>query len=125
VTANSLSDIKSTTVSYMFPGVEVQATFLNNILDNNFIKKSPLLFDIALAILLAALIGFGVMNFKSPAKSVILFFGVYTAYFIFSILIMHFFNIWINLVAPIMLGIFVFAAGYICVKNICPFYIFI
>lgn len=113
VTANSLSDIKSTPVSYMFPGVEVQATFLNNILDNNFIKKSPLLFDIALAILLAALIGFGVMNFKSPAKSVILFFGVYTAYFIFSILIMHFFNIWINLVAPIMLGIFVFAAGYI------------
>lgn len=113
VTANSLSDIKSTPVSYMFPGVEVQATFLNNILDNNFIKKSPLLFDIALAMFLAALIGFGVMNFKSPAKSVILFFGVYTAYFIFSILIMHFFNIWINLVAPIMLGIFVFAAGYI------------
>ncbi len=113
VTTNSLSDIKSTPVSYMFPGVEVQATFLNNILDNNFIKKSPLLFDIALAMFLAALIGFGVMNFKSPAKSVILFFGVYTAYFIFSILIMHFFNIWINLVAPIMLGIFVFAAGYI------------
>ena len=113
VTANSLSDIKSTPVSYMFPGVEVQATFLNNILDNNFIKKSPLLFDIALAIVLAAIIGFGVMNFKSPAKSVLLFFGIYTAYFIFSILIMHFLNIWISLVIPVMLGIFVFAAGYI------------
>ena len=40
VTANSLSDIKSTPVSYMFPGVEVQATFLNNLLDNNFIQKT-------------------------------------------------------------------------------------
>ncbi len=113
VTANSLSDIKSTPVSYMFPGVEVQATFLNNILDNNFIKKAPLAFDIVLAIFLAALIGFGVMNFKSPAKSVLMFFGVYTLYFILSTLLMLFFNVWISLTAPIMLGIFVFAAGYI------------
>jgi len=113
VTANSLSDIKSTPVSYMFPGVEVQATFLNNILDNNFIKKAPKAFDIILAVFLAFLIGFGVMNFKSPAKSVLIFFGIYTVYFILSTLIMHIFNIWISLVAPIMLGIFVFAAAYI------------
>ena len=113
VTANSLSDIKSTPVSYMFPGVEVQATFLNNILDNNFIKKLPVIVDALLAILLAFLIGFGVMNFKSPAKSVLLFFGLYTGYFILSIFLMYFLNLWISLAAPVILGIIVFATAYI------------
>ncbi len=113
VTANSLSDIKSTPVSYMFPGVEVQATFLNNLLDNNFIKKTNLVFDILISLLIAFLTGFGVMNFKAPLKSVLLFFGLQAAYFIISVILMNTFNLWINLTAPFVLSILTFAAAYI------------
>ncbi len=113
VTANSLSDIKSTPVSYMFPGVEVQATFLNNLLDNNFIKKTSVFFDILIALLLAVLTGFGVMNFKAPMKAVLLFFGLQAAYFVISILLMGFFNIWTGLIAPFVLSILTFIAAYV------------
>lgn len=113
VTANSLTDIKSVPVSYMFPGVEVQATFLNNIMDNNFIRKANPVLDILLAIFVSIIVAFGVMNFKSPAKAVSLFIGLYSGYFIFSFAVMYFFNIWISLAAPFVLGIFVFAAAYV------------
>ena len=113
VVANSLSDIKSVPVSYMFPGVEVQATFLNNILDNNFIRKANPFFDISMAFLLAFIVGYGVMRLKSPARSVILFFALYISYFILSIVLMLFFNIWIGLILPFLFGVFVFAASYI------------
>lgn len=113
VTANSLSDIKSTPVSSLYPGVEVQATFLNNILDNNFIKRINPVFDILISILIAFLVGFGVMNFKSPVKSVLLLFGLNIGYFILSLLFMKFFNIWISLIAPIILSILIFAAAYV------------
>jgi len=39
-TTTSLSDIKSTPLDSNLSGVELNATFLNNILDNNFLKKS-------------------------------------------------------------------------------------
>ncbi len=113
VTANSLSDIKSTPVSYMFPGVEVQATFLNNLLDNNFIKKTYIIFDIFIAILMAGLIALGVMNFKAPLKSVLLFLGLQAGYFIISIILMGFFNIWVNITAPFVLSILTFAGAYV------------
>ena len=38
-TASSLFDIKTTPTSKIYPGVEVQATYVNNLLDNNFIRK--------------------------------------------------------------------------------------
>jgi len=113
ITANSLSDIKSVPVSFMFPGVEVQATFLNNILDNNFIKRTGMVWDMLTAVIFAFIIGFAVMNFKSPAKSVLLFIGICGVYFVISIILMGFFNLWIGLVAPFVLGILTFAASYI------------
>lgn len=113
VTANSLADIKSVSVSSMFPGVEVLATFINNILDNNFIKRTGPVFDLIISVLLALLTAFGVMNFKSPAKSVLLFSGLYAGYFVLSVLLMKLFNIWVGLTAPFVFGILVFAASYI------------
>ena len=45
-TVTALADIKSTPVSFMYPGVETHATFLNNILDNSFIIHSSFKSDI-------------------------------------------------------------------------------
>lgn len=113
VTANSLADIKSVSVSSMFPGVEVLATFTNNILDNNFIKRVNPAIDILISVILACIIGFGVMNFKSPVKSVFLFFSLIAGYFVLSVLLMLHFNLWLGLVAPFVFGILVFAASYV------------
>ena len=39
-TAQSLFDTKSVPVDKIYPGVELHATYLNNIIDNSFIKKT-------------------------------------------------------------------------------------
>ncbi len=43
--AQALYDLKRTPVSNTFAGVDIQATNLNNMLDNNFITKSSILYD--------------------------------------------------------------------------------
>ena len=55
-TAASLFDIKTVPTGKIYPGVEVQATYVNNLIDNNFIKKVNRGYTIALSILLALLI---------------------------------------------------------------------
>ena len=49
-TASSLFDIKTVPTGKIYPGVEVQATYVNNILDNNFIKKVDRSYTIALSL---------------------------------------------------------------------------
>ena len=55
-TAASLFDIKTVPTGKIYPGVEVQATYVNNIIDNNFITKVNKGYTIALSILLGLLI---------------------------------------------------------------------
>ena len=55
--ATSLFDLKSVPTDRVFPGVEIHTTFVNNIIDNNFIKRVPPLFDILTSLLLSLFVG--------------------------------------------------------------------
>jgi len=79
-TATALKDIKSTSISENYPGVDIQATCINNILNNNYIQKPILLIKIAiLSILLLA--SSGIILFLQPFYSAILVTLIMLGYF--------------------------------------------
>lgn len=112
-TASSLFDIKTVPVSRIYPGVEVQATYVNNLIDNNFIKKTDKMFTVAAGILLAVLTGFIVMKVGSAFVASLASLSVYLAYVLSSYYAMKFFNVWIELVYPLILAIAAFISALI------------
>ncbi len=99
-TATSLSDIKSVPTESNLAGVELHATFLNNILDNDFIKKIAPEFDLAISILLSFFVGYVVLKTTSVPKTIVLLVATLIIYTIISTFIMANWNIWISLVMP-------------------------
>ena len=111
-TALSLSDIKSTPIESNVAGVELHTTFLNNILDNNFIKKTDVKIDIAISLFISLLIGYCILNMPSVAKTFILLAATITFYSVFCTFAMYQFNLWIGLVLPIISSIATFILIY-------------
>ena len=99
-TATSLSDIKSVPTESNLAGVELHATFLNNILDNDFIKKIAPEFDLVISILLSFFVGYVVLKTTSVPKTIVLLVATLIIYAIISTFIMAKWNIWISLVMP-------------------------
>ncbi|MBR1753900.1 diguanylate cyclase [bacterium] len=99
-TAVSLYDTKTVPVDKLYPGVAIHTTFINNLLDGNFIKRTSTSVDIALSLILAALVGF--IIFKSPTTLMSISFTMLTTliYIIFAYYMMKFFNVWVAIVMP-------------------------
>ncbi len=110
MTANSLFDLKTTPTDKLFPGVEVLATYVNNVLDNNFITKTGTLCTIILSVLISLIIGFITLKFVSVSAMVFLTFLTYMGYTILTFQMMKHFNLWIDLVSPLLFATLVFIA---------------
>ena len=113
-TAMSLHDTKSVPVQdNVYPGVEVHATFLNNMLDNNFIKKTELLTNILILVAVVTVVGFIVMMSSSTIFAVLstILFGI--AYLFISYYVMELNNIWIPVVLPIISIVLAFALSFL------------
>ncbi len=113
-TATSLHDTKSVPVQEgVYPGVEVHATFLNNMLDNNFIKQTEGFVNILILLGVAAIVIFIVM-FSSSTIFAVLSSVLFTlAYLFISYYVMELFNIWIPVVLPIVTITVTFALTFI------------
>ena len=110
MTANSLFDLKTTPTDKLFPGVEVLATYVNNILDNNFIAKAPIWCTILLSVLISLIIGFITLKFVSVSAMIFLTLLTYMGYTIFTFQMMKHFNLWVDLVSPLLFATIVFIA---------------
>ncbi|MDD3436048.1 MAG: diguanylate cyclase [Candidatus Gastranaerophilales bacterium] len=112
-TVTSLSDIKSTPVSKLYPGVEVHATYINNLIDNNFIKKVSITVDILISMVLAILVGFVVIRTSSTIVAVGTTIFSTIGYIVLTYFLMKFFNLWVGIILPITVVISVFVSAYI------------
>lgn len=112
-TAASLFDIKTVPVGKIYPGVEVQATYVNNIIDNNFIKKVNRGYTIALSILLALLIASVVSRVSSAFAASMMSLSVYFLYILIAYYAMKFENLWLEVVYPLIFSIAAFTCTYI------------
>ncbi len=112
-TATSLSDIKSVPIDANLSGVELNATFLNNILDSNFIKKTSFKIDLIITILLSFFVGYFVLKINSVSKTILVLALTLILYTISSVFLMAKFNLWISLVLPYIATIITFMLVYL------------
>lgn len=112
-TAVSLYDPKSTPVDKTTPGVEVHATYVNNLIDNNFIKKTPVYVNVFVCALLAGFIGFVVIRSASVLVALGTTLLTTLGYIIFSYYLMKIFNLWIVLVLPVTVILLMLIFSYI------------
>ena len=102
-TAMSLHDTKSVPIqSEVYPGAEVHATFINNMLDNNFIKKAGRTTQILILLGVIAIVG-GIAMFSTSTLFATLSTILFTiAYLFISYYTMELFNLWIPVVMPVI-----------------------
>lgn len=112
-TAVSLYDAKSIPVDKLYPGVEVHATYVNNIIDNNFIKKVNTSANIAISIVLALFIGVVVMKTTSTVVALGTTLLTTLGYLFLSYYLMQFHNLWIAVILPLTFITFILIASYI------------
>lgn len=112
-TAASLFDIKTVPTGKIYPGVEVQATYVNNIIDNNFIKKVDRGYTIALSILLALLIASVVTRVSSAFATSMMSLSTYLIYLLIAYYAMRFENLWLEVIYPLIFSIVAFTCAYI------------
>lgn len=112
-TAVSLYDVKSVPVDKLYPGVDVHATYINNIIDNNFIKKVSLPVNLAISVVLALFVGYIVM--KTSSTFIALGSTILTTlgYIILAYYLMKFFNLWVAIVLPVTFISIIFVSVYI------------
>ena len=111
--ATSLFDLKSVPTDRIFPGVEIHTTFVNNILDNNFIKRLPMHYDILISLLLSLFVGLIVIRSESTVISSLIAILTSIIYVLCATAVMYLFNIWIGIVLQIVSIVLVFIAVYL------------
>lgn len=116
-TATSLNDIKTTPVDSNMAGVDIHATFLNNILDNNFIKQLSGKINFLIAIILSLIVGYFILKTSSVLKSFTILISILVAYLFIATFAMKTFNLWMSVVIPcvsiIITFIFVYCEKYL------------
>ena len=112
-TASSLFDIKTVPVSRIYPGVEVQATYVNNIIDNNFIRKFDKPVTLVIGLFLALLTAYIIMKVASAFAASLAVLSIYVVYIVGTYFSMKYFNLWIDIVYPMLLALTAFISAYI------------
>ena len=113
-TAMSLHDTKSVPIQEnVYPGVEVHATFFNNMLDNNFIKLTTPATDALIVAAVVCLIGLIVMLSSSTIFAVLSTILFSIGYLFISYYVMEIFNLWIPIVLPVIFIVIAFSLSYL------------
>lgn len=110
MTANSLFDLKTTPTDKLYPGVEILATYINNVIDNNFISKAPTAVTAAVCLIISLIIGIITLRLSNVGSMIGLTLLTYFGYTIFTVELMKYFNTWLELVPPLIFATFVFIA---------------
>lgn len=113
VSATSMYDIKSTPTEKNMPGVELHTTFINNLIDNNFIYRVPAYVDVLITMFIGLLIGYIVLSFNSTVAASITSIMISTLYIIFTTWLMREYNLWVSIVLPLSVALFTFIGVYL------------
>lgn len=112
-TASSLFDIKTVPVDKVFPGVEVQTTYVNNIIDGSFIVKAPMWTNIMLGLVLSILTVIFVFQIPSMPVALGLSATIYGLYVIITHYLMIYRNLWVGIVIPLIIALTAFIGAVI------------
>ena len=102
-TAMGIYDLRNTPFDPLYPGVEVHATVIDNILTQNFITrpKWSKIYDLLAIIVLGALTGFALPR-MSALRGFFLAAGLFILHIIIARWLFVHFRVWLNIVYPLM-----------------------
>ena len=104
-TAIAIYDVRNTPLSSSgeYPGVEIHATVIDNIITNNFLKKPEwtTIFD-ALAILIIGLLTGLVVRRLGAIKGIVFTSVVFILYILISYGLFMYWGIWVNIIYPLL-----------------------
>jgi adenylate cyclase len=102
-TAMGTHDLRSTPVSPLFPGVEIHATVIDNILAGDFLAKPEWsrAFDLLAIVLLCALVGLALPRL-SAVKGLGFTAGLFLLYVLSAWWLFAHFQVWLNLLYPLL-----------------------
>ena len=107
-TAEALYDLKSVPIARRYPGVFVQATSYNNMLDNNFIKRTETIVNILILFAVISIVG-GIVMLSTSTIFAFLSTALFAIGYLFvSYYCMELYNLWIPVVLPTLAVIFAF-----------------
>lgn len=109
-TAIGLDDVKKTPISEDHPGVDVQATNLDNLMHNDFLVRTTLFQDI-LSVLVIVIATFLVIRYFSLFVSLGITAAMMVSYLLLCWLCYHF-NIIISVVTPLVLQVITMTVAY-------------
>lgn len=112
-TAASLFDIKTVPIDKVYPGVEVQATYVNNLLDGSSIQKVPTGVNVLIALLLAGLTAVCVFKIQSMPIASGMSVTIYSLYVMIAYFAMMAKNVWLEIVIPMLFSLFAFIIAVI------------
>jgi adenylate cyclase len=108
-TAAGTYDLRVTPFSSSYPGIEIHATVIDNILHRHFLYHSTVtrFIDVCTIVFLGLLIGFLIPRL-SPIAGMLAAFGLIGAYVAANFLIFFRFNVWLNLVFPFITMVLIY-----------------
>ena len=109
-TGTGMNDIKNTPVSINHPGVDIQATAVENILYNDFVKVFPSVLNLFLT-LFGMLLVYTYIRFSSLYKSIISTVTIVLGYLLFGV-ICYYFGVVINVLTPIVMFVLTTILAY-------------
>jgi adenylate cyclase len=112
-TAIAIYDTRSTPFSSLgeYPGLEIHATVINNIITNNFLKKPKwtTIFD-ALAILIIGLFTGVVVRRVGALKGILFSSALFILYILLSYWLFMYWGIWVNIIYPLLVLVLVYTS---------------
>ena len=112
-TAIAIYDTRSTPLSSSgeYPGLEIHATVINNIITNNFLKKPKwtTIFD-ALAILIIGLFTGVVVRRVGALKGILFSSALFIIYIFLSYWLFIYWGIWVNIIYPLLVLVLVYTS---------------
>jgi adenylate cyclase len=102
-TATGIYDLRVTPFSTVYPGVEIHATVIDNILRQDFLQKSAWtsFLDFCSIIIFGLVMGIAIPRFKA-VQGMFLSLFIIAAFVIGNTLIFSQFNIWLNVIYPVL-----------------------
>ena len=110
-TGTGLNDNKNTPMATNHPGVDIQATAIDNILHNDFLKITPHFVNLFIVIL-GMLVVYGIIRVYDLFKSISLTLSLLVGYLIFSA-ICFYFGVVINVITPVVMFVVTMIVAYI------------
>ncbi|MDD5712658.1 MAG: CHASE2 domain-containing protein, partial [Smithellaceae bacterium] len=102
-TATGIYDLRVTPFSAVYPGVEIHATVIDNILHQNFLKHSTWtsFIDVLAIIILGLITGLVIPKLKA-VQVIIAILGLMIIFVVANTFIFAHYNVWLNLIYPVL-----------------------